>query len=368
MALDNHLAEEVLDKDRDTLNTILEYLPSVLAADTRPLFCGSQYPIPGVPMLDEKDLQYQYTAKGRVIRSPWGIVEDLWGTDSVPGFSPLYRLIAPAKDIPPIPPPRIPVAAKAWLDGITGLVTVIPEEASDQEQEVHFKLDLRAVEETRTRYLRAIRRELARMGIPLYPVELIRRNSAPYPWESSFRTPQIANKEVAVPLVGYATDEGELVYVHMAGPRAAVRSVWATMCKNGREKRLLLSTRADQYTVYATHNYASFSSPLSNGDMRLILIDRRAIEEVPTASAAYFVTNASSREEGFKQFAGRLNNVLPVPVLPDWGEWLYLKAARVLVNNLVVGGDVTGACRINPDPERWIALIRSGIQSGELSV
>lgn len=332
-----------------------------------PVIFHPNNPIPGLPSLPA-DYPLEQDGDPSLVRTPWGAAEVLWGSraEGLWSFTPLYRLVTPNDR--PLPEPRIPRIGYAAWDTVTGLVAVHADDGG--EPVYHLRLD--RMERVR-QAVANIRADLAWQGIPVYPSRLYRSDSLPCPWDDAFKTPRVTNREVGVPLVGYALDryQGEVVYLHIVGAKSAIRSIWATLNQGAGRKPLYID--AEHFlTGSPTGNYVSYSSPVlaDTGDYRMVILDRRAAGD--TAKDTAYLVIPKDQEPGqddlYAVFAARLDDVLAIPILPGWGERLYQEGLSLhLTRPLVCGGDVAAGYAIANDP-RWIELVQSLIQSGELEV
>lgn len=342
----------------------LQWLPTALER-LGTIICNPSNPIPGLPCLPGGPIDREWANNRLLVKTPWGLAEPLWGadTDGLWPFAPLYRLVIP--DNTPLPEPQIPQTGYAVWDTVTGLVTL---HADDGGEPVHLRPTL---DEARngSQIMDCIRADLARQGIPIFPTRLYRRDSLPYPWENVFKTARVNNREVSVPLVGYALDRGEVVYLHIVGNKSAIRSIWATLHQGGGRKPVYIEGESF-LTGVPTGNYVSYSTPVlaDTGDYRMVILDRRAIN-AGGEDVAYLVvpgTHLKQTDDLLAAFAHRLDSVLPIPVLPEWGAVLYRKGVEQrLIRHLTCGGDIETAHAIINDP-RWIELVQSLIQSGEI--
>ncbi len=356
---------------------VLAALPSALLRAGGLLLCNTRNPVPGLPCVrDEYRTVWNEQRRRYLVVTPWGLAEPLYSGES--GFydlysvTPLYRLVEPKEGVP-APQAQAPDSGYAVLDTVTGMTTVYLQADNDLSVPVHnARLNLDSLDGG-DRILRHIRYNLVQTGVPVYPTALYAVESIPYPWETEeadFRTAHVANKEVSVPLVGYALDPatGEVVYLHIVGHKSAARSIWATLNDGGNRKYINIS--AHRYTRgYSSHNYITYSDPVDSdlGLYRLLIVDRRAVAQ-EVQDRAYLLV-PKGKDAGLDlAFAARLNAVLPIPILPQWGRRLRQEGIRGnLVQMCTGGGDVGAAYVITPDP-RWTELVEGLVQSGELTL
>ena len=354
---------------------ILKALPLVLEKVERPV-CSHDRPIPGLP-IDPNRWPEWVERDGRYLAStPWGLADSVYAHEiggEVYAITPILNVVIPGK---PYPGAAMPERGYAVLDVITGMVTVHTENGNEP---VHFfRLGPDVLEGADGRDLaKIIRRRLCRDRIPVYPAA-VHITIAPYPYPlvrgtgHLTKTAYVANKEVGVPLVGYAIAPltGEVVYLHIVGHKTAVRSIWATL--NGRAGNVInITVPDDVHRAYSSQNYVTYSDPVDPdlGLVRLTLVDRRAVDrEVADGEAFLIVPDGTAEHDLDRAFITRLNAVLPIPVLPEWGSTLRAEGEeKHLVKPCRFGGDVGLALAIAPDVERWQDLIEGLVRSGELT-
>ncbi len=353
--------------------TILAELPAVLEKHTL-LLCSAGRPVPGLPCLVKLESRWD-DARGRsVTLTPWGEAKAIYdgytlGTYDLHSVLPLYCLYAPPLDAPEA---RAPEHGHAVIDILTGIATVYVQNGQSEPEAVYTTRVSDLERQTGKEVLRQIRADLALAGVPVYPGELYGESSIPYPWddEGDFCAPSVHNDEVSVPLVGYVLDPEtqEIVYLHIAGAKTALRSIWGTLSNGGVQTVSIAGDR--QITGYTSHNYETFSS-FVNEDIhlhRLVITDRQAIDPDVAERAYLVIPKEGSNDLDLGQvFAARLNALLPIPILPHWGTTLrQYGSRRELLQPCLCGGDVEQAYLITKDG--WVELVEDLIQDGELSI
>jgi hypothetical protein len=343
----------------------IKRLPDILRK-MGPLISNWHEPIPGFPFIREAEREW-VDGYGALVKTPWGMAQSLWSTliEELHAFVPMYRILVPNDN--PLPEPQVPDIGYAVWDTITGIVAVY---SNRYPEPVYLRPEFPSSGSIRDA-LKWIRMDLAEQGIPIFPTRLYRRDSMPYPWDGvPTRQHAVSNREVTVPLVGYALDGVWVVYLHIVGPKTALRSIWATL-----QTRKPVSIAADRFlTGGGTGNYASHTEPIpGTRDYRLIVLDRRAL--AGDGEVAYLVIpggkgrrdwSDEDRRQYTMIFAERLDSVLPVPILPEWGEALVKAGSQSgLIRCLDIGGDVDYGCVISRD-DRWIEIVRALVQSGEI--
>jgi len=291
------------------------------------------------------------------------------GTYNLQGIAPLYRLFDLTPDAPEA---RAPEPGHAVIDVLTGVATVYVQKGGSEPEAVYTTRVSDLERQTGKEALRQIRADLALAGVPVYPGELYGESSIPYPWddEGGFSAPSVHNSEVAVSLVGYVVnpDTQEVVYLHIVGAKTALRSIWGTLSNGGTQTVNIVGDR--QITGYTSHNYETFTSFVDEETHlhRLVITDRQAIAP-DVAERAYLVIpkEGSDDLDLGEVFAARLNALLPIPILPQWGKTLrQYGIRRELLHLCLCGGDVEQAYLITKDG--WVELVQDLIQDGDLSI
>jgi hypothetical protein len=341
--------------------------------------CNAARPIPGLPCIPEDEMvETVWDPEQHLLlaHTPWGMARvhnaSIDGNWDLYEYMPMYQVIIPNDT--PLPKAQLPVAGYAVMDGVTGMTTVFADGDDGKPVEVfHTRLNLDGG--SILDKVKRLQAALARAGVPVLPTRLYRDDSLPYPWKGkTLEAMRASNREVMVPLVGFALDRQteQVIYLHVVGAKTAIRSIWATLCNGSQRKPLILQALHQTFSGYGSPaGYVTISTPVcaETGDYRLVMIDRRAVEREVT-DVAYLVlekTPAGLEEaEAFRAFAARLDAVLPVPVLPAWGKTLGREGSQArLVRKCAVGGDAADAYAIQAD-ERWLELISGLVQSGEL--
>ena len=269
----------------------------------------------------------------RLIATPWGEATPLYW---------IYGLYKVCEVCEPdgAPENQVPSRGYAVVDALTGIATVFADGDADSDgsEPVH-SAHLRLEGKTGETVLREIRVELARAGIPVYPDRLyVKMDAFSFPWEWEdvrFRVPYVANDEVSAPLVGYAVDPDtqEVVYLHIAGHKTALRSIWGTLSNSGGASVSINGAR-HHFFAFSSHNYATYSDPIDpeTNLYRMIIVDKRAVEQM-VEDHAYLLVPRDSKDLDLgldlgRVLAARLNALLPIPVLPEWGKTLYRYGIR----------------------------------------
>lgn len=332
------------------------------------LLCCTRNAIPGVPTFEP---EREWVNGTYTVLSPWGPVERIYGSDLGAHGLYAYDFYRPKGLGTEVPAPHMPTAGHAELDLATGIVSV---HQDDADEAVYHTRVIQLDGKRGTDVLKQVRIDLARAGIPVYPQALYTTSSLPYPWREgrSFLVPRAFNDEAAARLVGYALDPetAQIVYLHIAGPKTALRSIWGTLNNAGRHSISLVTgdRHVSGYSGYSSA-YDTFAEPV-DADTNLyhmIVTDERVTEQ-QVEERAYLIVPEKGQLDISQAFAARLNAVLPIPVLPHWGRELRDRGRRdELFAPCPHGGDVADAYAIERS-EGWIELIEQLIQGGELTL
>ncbi len=330
--------------------------------------------MPGLPCFCEDETgKFNADEQDYVTSTAWGIAKPMYGDRlgyELSAITPLYYTVR--NDDNTVPDAQMPVLGYAVVDPITSIATVYAE--TNTEPVFNTSIPLLDGNDG-NQILRQVRAALAQAGVAVYPEELRANPSLPYPWddESGFSVTHVANSEITVPMVGYAVDSKttEMVYLHMTGVKTGLRSIWGTI-NNGGQQAISVVGGGQHHYAFSSHNYTTFSDVV-NPDTnlcRLMLVDRRAVDK-EVDDRAYLLIPKSDDDEFdiYTVFAARLNALLPIPVLPEWGEVLYahgISDEGELLVPCLHGGDVEKAFAIGK--EGWIEAIELLITEGELSI
>jgi hypothetical protein len=357
--------------------TVLAGLPQVLEKHSL-LLCDTDRPVPGLSCFEKRDSRWDTMRSQYVIATPWGDAQEVYDVGRsvrYSGILPLYRLYDPSSNAPKA---QAPMPGHAVLDILTGIATVYTQNGQPDPEVVYTTRISNLETRTGKEALRLIRADLAMAGVPVYPGELYGESSIPYPWddEGDFSAPIVRNGEVAVSLVGYVVnpETQEVVYLHIVGAKTALRSIWGTLSNGGTQTVNIAAGR--QVTGYTSHNYATFASSLDDASpagegvhlYRLVITDQQAIAPDVVDRAYLIIPKEKSDDLDLGQvFAARLNALLPIPILPQWGQTLrQYGIRRELLHPCLYGGDVEQAYLITKDG--WVELVKDLVQEGELSI
>lgn len=350
--------------------TVLEELPIALAKHNDQLLCSDRHPIPGLPCVTDNNTEQYFDSKRGVYvkRTPWGDVKSIYGRKlgsyKLHTVTPLFKLIEPNPDLQAQTPQR----GYTVLDLATNIATTYLDDA-----EVHNTRVFLAGRKPKE-VMKQVRRALAKDGVPVYPTRMLGKSSLPYPWEEDggiFRTPRVANDNVSALLTGYAInpDTHSLVYLHMVGHKTALRSIWGTL-NEGRMHTVRIDTGdQDLLNGYNSETYESFSSVIdaATNTYRMIIIATPAVAHEVEEHAYLVIPDGDEDLDIHRAFAARLNALLPIPILPEWGKALMEHgAADELITYCPRGGDVERVLLITRDG--WNETVEQLLQGGDISL
>ncbi len=363
---------------------------SQIGSNRATMVSTSRHPIPGLPhvICDSRDTG--------PLKAPWGAVQPAALAYGSQFYSYLaYRLFVTQSLKPGATPPavQLPQLAVATFDAVTRQATVylgMPEEGTaptlvenqspiweGRLTQQDIGLTPLATYQSQENVLRIIREELARAGVPAYPAELYGQKAAPdYPWVNGRGLPlppaRVANDEISVPLLGYAVDNDttEIVYLSMVGHKTACRSIWGSINTAHKRRLDFQQLGGINGSACSSHNYTTCSTVVDPdiGLTRLQIIDRRALSQDASDVAYLVIPKGMADADIYEAFAVRLNAVLPIGVLPAWGEKLRWAGDEAgLVKKCFAAGDVAAVYKIAPD-KLWLTLIEELLKSGELTI
>lgn len=349
-------------------------------------YCLLSHPglgVPGIPALPNPngDRYVRYDTvwsddRGEyLVDTPLGLARKLWGNEvgyELSNYAPFYHLVVPREGVE-LPQAQLPKVADVFLDGVTGMATVTVE-GDDGPVPVHtVRLQLESLGRA-YQILGQVRESLSQANVPVLPAAIWRQDSLEYPFEersTEFSTTHVSNGETRVSVVGFAMDKQthEVIYLHMAGWKTACRSIWASLnSSNGKLVHVHSPDGSD--SAYGTHNYNTYSNVIDAdaGNYRLMAMDKRVVEAEVDERAYLLIRRGESEAEADRLFAGRLNAILPIPILPEWGRTLRREGRKAeLLRAIKAGGDVAHAYALEPN-ETWYDLVEELLRSGAIAI
>lgn len=225
-----------------------------------------------------------------------------------------------------------------------------------------------------SRILREIVWQAGRQGEQIFPISLYISEDPRYPHSIAdgdwidLREYSVSNHETRAAVVGWARLENSVVYLHVSGPQASVKSILATLIQG----RYVTMYVPDYRHARGIYDYRMFLNPIpGTREYRGILVVNSALQK-PSAEdrwAYLLVPPGMGRDGVYRLFAMKVNSLLPVPVLPEWGEALLSQAKDAgLVDRLETGGDIADGIAIRNAVEEWTGLINRMLVEGELSI
>jgi len=173
----------------------------------------------------------------------------------------------------------------------------------------------------------------------------------------------------------------QVVLLSMAGPRTAVKAIYAALRANHRPWLKLYAEGSAEpaAVVRGAERYRVRATPLpSVRGVQMVLV---AHDERAPAGAFYALPGEPAGRALVQALDG--DSRLVVPVLPEWGDYLLREAQESpatfpddcpgtparLVEPLQVHGDLLAEAYVYArDNDGWLALVDRGLQSGEIAL
>jgi hypothetical protein len=182
---------------------------------------------------------------------------------------------------------------------------------------------------------------------------------------------------VHTPAVVLDNATNDIVYLEMAGQKAAVRANWAALV--GKKEQWI-----DRQQVYleGMKNHIHIQTKLPCGWLHTALIHKQASLQEANPEAPFYLLDdgrpatslcsvqALSQSKGPipPLFYPLLNRCLAVPILPDWSDYLWQRGRERELIALLNNGQGQGyaAWRVLPAPAEWEAIISGGLQAKQI--
>jgi len=173
----------------------------------------------------------------------------------------------------------------------------------------------------------------------------------------------------------------QVVLLSMAGPRTAVKAIYAALRSNRHPWLKLYGESGVEpaAVVRGAERYRVRATPLpSVRGVQMVLV---AHDERAPAGAFYALPGEPAGQALVQALDG--DSRLVVPVLPGWGDYLLREAQETpatfpddcpdaparLVEPLEIYGDLLGEAYVYArDNDGWLALVDRGLQSGEIAL
>ena len=203
--------------------------------------------------------------------------------------------------------------------------------------------------------------------------------------------PLFANQQVQVEALGLAVHGDETYYLSAAGPKAALRSLWASLVANNDKKPYSPSWHWQRLT--ATPNLKQLWSPLPRSNVHHLVLRSMAPHLLligDPAAASLDGRDTTTRNTRHTRLAERLpqahqqlvayleglefpfqNAPARLPILPTWGSCLWEYAAHHSAHGrglvaIDAYGDCLGAWLIDARYP-WLDVISTLIKAGQLT-
>lgn len=127
--------------------------------------------------------------------------------------------------------------------------------------------------------------------------------------------------------LGYAIDNmGDVVFLHTAGPQQAVRSLWASLAGNGALEINQTLIRSKRET-----SYLRFEQPLAMTRLfsLALLHPQASLIQMQPGQDCFYLLSTSPEQIPLRLFYAMLNKAMPLPLAPEWTEYLWKVGTRV---------------------------------------
>lgn len=174
-----------------------------------------------------------------------------------------------------------------------------------------------------------------------------------------------------VDLIGIAIDDsmGQLVYLEVVGAENAVGANWAALMQPKRS----FSYKSQSFQVGSADNHRKFATTLPSGFVHMILAHKSASPALITTKTNVGYVVSDEGDNLPQEFFGHLNNLIEVPVLPEWSEYLWVvgRLTRMIEyagNPNKQHGPTTWKIRTGSDQSNWADIISSAVAAKELAI
>lgn len=244
----------------------------------------------------------------------------------------------------------------------------------DEDDTEKADLQLSAMMENRSpnSLVEMAKKKMARRGLAIWPTKVYAVNHEHFPWpvkENHIGSAFIRNDQVSVPLVGSVvdTETEEIVYAHMAGHAGNVQSIMATFNTSHR-KHIHLITSLGNLHAYSSSNYKTYNRQISDRVVSTILVDTRCLEQQVNDYGYLIRPRDEAGIDPGEAFAARLNSVLTIPILPEWGQILLEEGTEGgLARQITAAGDIFQAYAISRN-NGWIELVERLLTEGTIEI
>jgi len=127
--------------------------------------------------------------------------------------------------------------------------------------------------------------------------------------------------------LGFAIDNmDDVVFLNTAGPQQAVRSLWASLAGNG-----ALEINQTLIRFKREISYLRFEQPLAMTRLHslALLHPQASLLHMQPGQDCFYLLSASQEQIPLRLFYAMLNKAMPLPLAPEWTEYLWKVGTRV---------------------------------------
>jgi hypothetical protein len=173
----------------------------------------------------------------------------------------------------------------------------------------------------------------------------------------------VQGMRVHTPAVALDDENDDVVYLEMAGQKAAVRANWAALV--GKKAHWIGRQRV---YLEGMKKHVQIQTKLPCGWLHTALIHRQAsLHEANPEEPFYLLDDGRSALPPL--FYPMLNRCLAVPLLPAWSDYLWQRGRQEKLITLLNNGEGQGyaAWRVLPAPAEWEKVVARGLKAGRLT-
>lgn len=127
--------------------------------------------------------------------------------------------------------------------------------------------------------------------------------------------------------VGYAVDNmDDVIFLYTAGAQQALRSLWASLVGNGALEINRTLIRFKRET-----SYMRFEQPLAMTRLysQALLHPQASLRQLQPGQDCFYLLSESPEQAPLRLFYAMLNKALPLPLAPQWTDYLWKVGTRV---------------------------------------
>jgi len=188
------------------------------------------------------------------------------------------------------------------------------------------------------------------------------------------KTLRVANEHAQADLAGFAVYRDQIVVIDLAGAKTALKSIWASVVSSphkfiniyGLPRTLAVwgaGERGDGYRQF----WAELPAVMAHN---CVIAHERLFNPVArTGAVRAFYVIGDSEESLHSRIAQMLNAALDVPIIEQWGAFVFAEMRKGgCVEPLLCGGTVTAGYRITPDEAKLKAILAEGLGAGHIAI